>query len=441
MHISDNVFYDEPIPAHKLEKNNASHVFPPDGLNLSDAWVVKIVQSDLRKEDRYKRWPAVFSSRLLKTSYQNKGTASKHQDSTKQWRYDLLFGNFEMHGEEGRNAGMIFDYGKKTTTKAEIRDGHLCVSQNAAATSADEAGTATPGTTKGSPAAANTSQATPVGPTTTKGSPAAANTEPNQSSRDAAINVGATSVTTRNRAKRQDSASAKKEGPPPKRQRQNIAGETSKQNPKTTVSPYYIPDIIKSEEELKPLEVIKSGKNDVTKLKAENAELRSRLDRSERELDKSERKLRKSERKIFLLAETLAEVHESVQPLIFRTTQAAERIRKSVEIAVEQNLNENDMEELKEMREFAWNNKTVVEGLVKGGVGAMDKVLSVSPNLGKMVFSHNPDAKQELAAWLNGTRPDWGTRPALGNNGGHDDSDGNGAEDSDDESSAGSASD
>ena len=156
------------LPSKKYEL--LRHIFPPDGFNLSDAWVVKIVQSDLRKEDRYKRWPAVFSSRSLKTSYQNKGTPSKHQDSAKKWRYDLLSGNFEMHfemhGEEGRNAGMIFDYGKKTTMKTEIRDGQLCVSQNAAATSAGEAATPTPGTTEGSPAAADTSQATALAPTT-----------------------------------------------------------------------------------------------------------------------------------------------------------------------------------------------------------------------------------------------------------------------------------
>ena len=65
-------YYDEPLPAGQLEKNNPGD-FPPGGLNLSDAWIVKIVKSDLEKEDRFKAWPAVFSSKYLTSGFRNKG--------------------------------------------------------------------------------------------------------------------------------------------------------------------------------------------------------------------------------------------------------------------------------------------------------------------------------------------------------------------------------
>ena len=58
-----NFFYDEPVPSYKLEKDNAAHIFPPDRLSLSDAWVVQVVKLDLKTPERYKKWPGVFSSK------------------------------------------------------------------------------------------------------------------------------------------------------------------------------------------------------------------------------------------------------------------------------------------------------------------------------------------------------------------------------------------
>ena len=204
-----------------------------------------------------------------------------------------------------------------TTTKPEIGDGQLCVSEIAAAGDTSEAAALAPTTTEGSLAAADTSEAAALALGITRELPAAADTEPNQSSRDAAINVGATSVKTRNRAKRQDGAGAKKEGPPPKRQRQNIAGETSKGSSKTPAPKFDIPDIIESEQK---------GKDSVT-----------------------------------------------------------EKYNQSV---------------VEGMREFFRNNKTVVEGLVKDGEGAIGKVMSVSPNLGKMIFFFTMQTPNK--SWLRG---------------------------------------
>ena len=61
------------LPAFQLEKQKPDHAdkFSPDGLDLSDTWVVKLVRSDLKKEERFKRWPKVFSPTRTKASHRN----------------------------------------------------------------------------------------------------------------------------------------------------------------------------------------------------------------------------------------------------------------------------------------------------------------------------------------------------------------------------------
>ena len=90
---------------------------------MSDAWVVKVVKSDVKPRDRRIKWPAAFSSRHLKAGYKSKGAASKHQESTGNWRYDMVFGSYQMHGKEGQDAGMLFDHGHRVTSKSDITDG------------------------------------------------------------------------------------------------------------------------------------------------------------------------------------------------------------------------------------------------------------------------------------------------------------------------------
>ncbi len=83
--LSTDYFYDEPIPkVEMLDKGNAQHVkelFPPTKMNLSDAWVAKIVHSNLDPQQRSQWYPLVFTQKLLSSTYRNKGMAAKTFDT------------------------------------------------------------------------------------------------------------------------------------------------------------------------------------------------------------------------------------------------------------------------------------------------------------------------------------------------------------------------
>ena len=136
---SSSYYYDEPVPTYTLEKGNGSHTFPPTSLDLSDAWVSKIVQSDLKREERNSRYPAVFSSKYLAAIYKNKGAPAIHLDSRGEWRYDVVFGKFQLHGQEGVDAGLaVRDNRKKLTTKRHIGDGVLRVKKTTDAATTEQ---------------------------------------------------------------------------------------------------------------------------------------------------------------------------------------------------------------------------------------------------------------------------------------------------------------
>ena len=83
-----------------LSNTDTISKFSPKGINLSDAWVVKIIKSDLASQLRIDFWPAIFNAKYIHRKYVNKGKASKIcQDGS--WKYDIVFGVFQMHGEEG----------------------------------------------------------------------------------------------------------------------------------------------------------------------------------------------------------------------------------------------------------------------------------------------------------------------------------------------------
>ena len=75
-------------------------------MDLSDAWVVKIVSSEMSAPERARLYPAVFSTKNLRTNYINKDQAGKttsNQDGL--LRYQVVFGIYEMHGDEGAARG------------------------------------------------------------------------------------------------------------------------------------------------------------------------------------------------------------------------------------------------------------------------------------------------------------------------------------------------
>ena len=94
-----NWYYDEPIKdvTKRISK------FPPDNLELSDAWVTAIIRSTtISRDDRGKRWPDVFTSKgHLRATFVYKGQSAKLCDAeTKNMRYALLEGQYNMIGSE-----------------------------------------------------------------------------------------------------------------------------------------------------------------------------------------------------------------------------------------------------------------------------------------------------------------------------------------------------
>ena len=95
-------YYDEPPPATKLTKKSGPEDFPPDDMDLSDRWVVAVIESQISHEDRARRWPAAFSQKGLRATYAHKGQSSKGYDgSAKIFKYTVIFGRENMIGEEG----------------------------------------------------------------------------------------------------------------------------------------------------------------------------------------------------------------------------------------------------------------------------------------------------------------------------------------------------
>ena len=56
---SSDYYYDE--PTRNLTKKSSDGQFPPEGMDLSDTWVVAVVRSGLSGDDRSERWPIVFT--------------------------------------------------------------------------------------------------------------------------------------------------------------------------------------------------------------------------------------------------------------------------------------------------------------------------------------------------------------------------------------------
>ena len=78
--INGYYYYDEPVPSERLiEKKKQG--FPPLFVNLSAAWVVRIVEFDLLKKDRAKAYPSIFTGKGLKSDYINVGQARKSCDN------------------------------------------------------------------------------------------------------------------------------------------------------------------------------------------------------------------------------------------------------------------------------------------------------------------------------------------------------------------------
>ena len=74
--ITDTYYYDEEVPVARLIAKSSD--FLPKGVDMSDAWLVKVLESDLTGKVRGARYPAGLDSKGgLKNTYTHKGRAAK----------------------------------------------------------------------------------------------------------------------------------------------------------------------------------------------------------------------------------------------------------------------------------------------------------------------------------------------------------------------------
>lgn len=122
-------------PPHKLVEGDET-TYPPKYVELSSMWVFQIVRCPFISQDiRYQRWPGVFPSKdPLRVSWINKGLAPKVWSDVRQvWVYPIIFGKYQLHGEEGTGHFDIdqssFIDSTGTNATHDIREGATCIVQ------------------------------------------------------------------------------------------------------------------------------------------------------------------------------------------------------------------------------------------------------------------------------------------------------------------------
>ena len=102
-------------------------------MDLSDAWVVEIVRSNLTGRKRDEHYPLVFETKYLRKEYVNKGQAAKRYSSErKEWGYTVIFNSYQMFGWEGRSHGLSRDIDPKLTitSKNSLMESERCYIQS-----------------------------------------------------------------------------------------------------------------------------------------------------------------------------------------------------------------------------------------------------------------------------------------------------------------------
>ena len=129
-------YYDEPVPTMRLKKKDTDDdgKWPPRKMDLSSAWVAVILKSDLTGKERQEKWPYVFDSKYLQKHYVQKGQAAKIWSDFKGcYVYQIGCNNWELHGDEGRIAGLpaILKEFKLASMNQDhdLREGTACANQ------------------------------------------------------------------------------------------------------------------------------------------------------------------------------------------------------------------------------------------------------------------------------------------------------------------------
>ena len=118
-----------------IHNKSIGNTFPARNVPLSDWWVGNILQSALGGAERGKMWPCDFNSKgYIWASRTPKGRAYKQLGGNDQkWYYVVVCSRYQLHGEEGREAGFIAwkrTASSITSTKKTFKRGVIAMLQN-----------------------------------------------------------------------------------------------------------------------------------------------------------------------------------------------------------------------------------------------------------------------------------------------------------------------
>ena len=357
-------YYDEPLP-------DSQDTLPPNDVDLSDVWVVHVLKANVRPVDRTKRWPAVFSSKYLANQYQNKGPASKRNDQ-QGWAYDVVFGTYEMHGTEGREAGYNRNMRRVKTSTCHISKGRMCGLH---------------GTQPELPDQPELPEKRKQQPTEQEGSNKRPRI-PGQASRQTIPKSTSSELSSSGQISSGLSIGHKASGPTTTANQASSDQTTGLSSVSMTFdAPKALDSTDDEEEDLRKIN--KDLKNKV-------GDWQKRYYRMTAEGKKQnadfERDLKVAKTQSTMLAETMAEIHGSIAPLIAHTYEAAVLLKK-----LSKGKPEADAETVKK---FYQGNTAKVEGWIEPANKAIKKMIKESPKLSKLLFNHDGKSQDGLREWI-----------------------------------------
>ncbi|KAF6238673.1 hypothetical protein HO173_003179 [Letharia columbiana] len=379
---NEEYYWDEAVPTEELQAGVDS---PPHDMNLSDAWTAKIVEArHISGTQRHEYRPQVFASKALHQNYIMKGQAAKmdvKDNGGTKWYYKVVFGIWQMHGDEGEERDYPRDVSIHTNATKHnnhnLHQGYLCFVQNSkynfekakkvAAKKADslkKTEDTLPETKKrtASPSDANTKRLKNDGASTHKTRSGSGNTT--------------------GEAEFLRKASERPEEKKP---------ETPSGDVMIKKEPTFKPFVFEDSDSEKEVKDGGDACDDCSGMRKEMAELKGTLARTEG--------------KLMALSTVTERIHGMVTPLLAQHRIATKLIRGATKLTPFPDKNNEQVkdrqEDLDNIKDYQANNKALLDGILKTLNEAQDKFNDEYPELASLLFTHVQDGKpsKEFEAW------------------------------------------
>lgn len=354
--VTEAYYYDEDVPVARLVAKSSD--FPPRGIDMSDAWVVKVIESDFTGKIRGAHYPAVFDAKGgLRHTYTHKGRAAKCWSTARKcYVYQVAFNKFEFFGAEGTAAGLSeeVDFGPYTI-KGVIEEGSRCVVQSLKYDPSDPTGskqmpekTAT-GTPNKRPQKIPVSDTVTPGHTTDSKTVTPASKEAKATTRSEKRKIGSSEIAAP--LKKPKTAGFQSPLPPSTR----VAGILSFPDPPTTVP------VDQNEEE----------------------PLLDRIKIREDIIQEWVSAMRDAQGKLVMTANALERSHASLAAM-------SERLRESAALAHD-HLNNPSTDNASALRQFLADNTKIAREIVESVNIAATEMNIATPTYANRIFEHGPN--------------------------------------------------